>query len=124
MSGNLFLDTATVAVSLFNTMLLLWLGIVVVSNSDRRSWGIWLASAGLLCGGIFFLIHTAILARGLREATTDLDLLWHLGWLPIIAAPLAWYVVMLWYAGYLGANAQGGVRLRSIHLPGLVFVLG
>lgn len=123
MSGNLFLDTATLAVSLFNTMLLLWLGIVVVSNSDRRSWGIWLASGGLLCGGIFFLIHTAILARGLREATGDLDLLWHLGWLPIIASPLAWYVVMLWYAGFLGANARGNAALRSIHLPGLVFVL-
>ncbi|MCC7164305.1 MAG: hypothetical protein IT331_17550 [Anaerolineae bacterium] len=124
MSGNLVLDTATVAVSLFNTMLLLWLGIVVVSNSDRRSWGIWLASGGLLCGGIFFLIHTAILARGLREATTDLDLIWHVGWLAIIAAPLAWYVVMLWYAGFLGANARENRGLRSIHLPGLVFVLG
>ncbi len=120
MSNNLLLDTATLAVSLFNTMLLLWLGIVVVSNSDRRSWGIWLASSGLLCGGIFFLIHTAILARGLREATTDLDLLWHLGWLPIIASPLAWYVVMLWYAGFLGANAP---RNRNLHLLGIVFVL-
>jgi signal transduction histidine kinase len=123
MSGNLLLDTATLAVSLFNTMLLLWLGIVVVSNSDRRSWGIWLASGGLLCGGVFFLIHTAIVARGLREASTDLDLLWHLGWLPIIASPLAWYVVMLWYAGFLGAQARQNPTLRTIHLPGTAFVL-
>ncbi len=123
MSGNIFLDTATLAISLFNTMLLLWLGIVVVSNSDRRSWGIWLASGGLFCGGIFFLIHTAILAQGLRQATNDLDLLWHLGWLPIIVAPLAWYVVMLWYAGFLGAQARHNPSLRFIHLPGLAFVL-
>lgn len=124
MSGNPVLDTATLAVSLFTTMLLLWLGIVVLSNSDRRSWGIWLASGGLLCGGIFFLIHTAILARGLREASGDLDLLWHLGWLSIIASPLAWYVVMLWYAGFLGSQAQQNRMLGSLHLPGLLFVSG
>lgn len=119
MSGNLVLDTAALVVSLFNTMLLLWLGIVVVSNADRKSWGIWMASGGLLCGGIFFLVHTAILAGGLREATVDLDLLWHFGWLPIIVSPLAWYVVMLWYAGFLGAPARQTLKL---HLPGLTFV--
>ncbi len=119
MSGNVILDTAALAVSLFNTMLLLWLGIVVVSNAGRRSWGIWLASGGLLCGGIFFLIHTAILAQGLRQATGDLDLLWHLGWLPIIAAPLAWYVVMLWYAGYLGERQN---VFHLLHRVGLIFV--
>ncbi|TAH48463.1 MAG: hypothetical protein EYC68_21090 [Chloroflexota bacterium] len=116
MSGNPILDTTALAVSLFNTMLLLWLGIVVVSNADRRSWGIWLASGGLLCGGIFFLVHTAILARGLREATIDLDWLWHFGWLPIIVAPLAWYVVMLWYAGYLGERVSRNQRLHRVGL--------
>lgn len=120
MTGNLLIDGAALAVSLFNTMLLLWLGIVVVSNSDRRSWGIWMASGGLLCGGIFFLVHTAILARGLRESSYDLDLLWHFGWLPIIASPLAWYVVMLWYAGYLGAGAR---QRLGIHLPGIILMV-
>lgn len=123
MTGNFLLDTAIVAVSLFNTMLLLWLGLVVVSNSDRRSWGIWLASGGLLCGGIFFLVHSAIAAQGLRESTADLDVLWRFGWLPIIMAPLAWYVVMLWYAGFLGERARTSPALRYIHLPGLAFVL-
>jgi len=123
MSGNLLLDTAVLAVSLFNAMLLLWLGIVVVSNADRRSGGIWLASAGLLSGGIFFLIHTAIIGRGLTTATLDLDVLWHLGWLPIIAAPLAWYVVMLWYTGIYGAPSKRPITWQRIHLPGLVAVL-
>jgi signal transduction histidine kinase len=118
MSANWLLNTAVLAFSLFNTMLLLWLGLVVVSNADRRSWGIWLASGGLLCGGIFFLIHTAIVGRGLSEATADLDLLWHLGWFPIIIAPLAWYVVMLWYAGFLGSDLNKPA-VRQIHLPGL-----
>lgn len=122
MSGNLYLDTAGLAVSLFSTMLLLWLGIVVVSNSDRRSWGIWLTSGGLFCGGIFFLIHTAIVALGLRETSTGLDWLWHFAWLPIIASPLVWYVVMLWYAGYLGAQARPNMARHSIHLSGLIAV--
>ncbi|MBI4673768.1 MAG: hypothetical protein HY741_19140 [Chloroflexi bacterium] len=121
MSGNFLLDTAVLAVSLFNTMLLLWLGIVVVLGADRKRWGILLAGGGLLSGGIFFLTHTAIIARGLRAATFDLDVLWHFGWLPIIAAPLAWYFVMLWYAGILDARAAPSSPLRRIHLAGLAF---
>jgi hypothetical protein len=119
MSGNFLLDTFVLAVSLFNTMLLLWLGIVVLLGADRKSWGIWLAGGGLLSGGIFFLTHTAIIARGLRAATPELDVLWHFGWLPIIAAPLAWYVVMLWYAGFLDARAAPPPSLRRIHVAGL-----
>lgn len=123
MSGNLALDTAVLAVSLFNAMLLLWLGIVVVSNADRRRGGIWLAGAGLLSGGIFFLIHTAIIGRGLASASQDSDVLWHLGWLPIIVAPLAWYVVMLWYTGVYGAPGKRPAAWQRLYLPGLVGVL-
>lgn len=119
MSGNFLLDTLVIAVSLFNTMVLLWLGIVVLLSAERRTRGIWLAGGGLLCGGIFFLTHTAIIARGLRAATFDLDVLWHFGWLPIIAAPLAWYLVVLWYSGVLDARAARNVSLRRLHLAGL-----
>lgn len=123
MTGIWLLDTAVLAVSLFNTMLLLWLGIVVLAGSDRRSWGIWLAGGGLMCGGIFFLVHTAIVGRGLRYATADLDALWHFGWVPIIASPLAWYVVLLWYSGFLGNGAAGRRALRRVHVPGLALTL-
>lgn len=121
MSGNFFLDTAVLAISLFNTMLLLWLGIVVILGADRKRWGIWLAGGGLLSGGVFFLTHTAIIARGLRAATFDLDVLWHFAWLPIIVAPLAWYFVMLWYAGILTARPQTSLSVRHIHSAGLAF---
>ncbi len=127
MSGNWILDTAVLAVSLFNTMLLLWLGVVVLSSADRRSWGIWLTAGGLLSGGIFFLVHSAIIGRGLRDATADLDWMWHLGWVSVIASPLAWYVVMLWYAGFFApsirhsAPIQQNRALQRIHLPGLGF---
>ena len=102
-------------------MLLLWLGVVVLSSADRRSWGIWLTGGGLLCSGAFFLIHSAIIGRGLRDATADLDLMWHLGWISIIASPLAWYVVVLWYAGFLGAPVRQNLTLRRLQVPGLVF---
>lgn len=124
MTGNFLLDTAVLAVSLFNAMLLLWLGLVVALNADRQSRGIWLAGGGLLCGGIFFLIHTAIIGQGLRRVTGDLDLLWQVGWLPIIASPLAWYVVMLWYTGLLGARSSPPADpVRRLHRAGLVFTL-
>ncbi len=119
MSGNFFLDTLTLAVSLFNTMALLWLGIVVVLSADRRTWGIWLAGGGLITGGIFFLTHTAILARGLRFASPELDALWHFGWLPIIVTPLAWYLIVLWYTGILDARAAAPRSLRVIHWLGV-----
>lgn len=99
MSGIFWLDTAALAISLFITILLLWLGIVVLASADRRSPGIWLAGGGLLCGAIFFLIHSAILGRGVSDISADIDALWHFGWLFIIASPLAWCVEILWYAG-------------------------
>ena len=48
MTGSFFLDWAIMAVSLFNTILLLWLGLTVLLNAERRTWGVWLAGGGLL----------------------------------------------------------------------------
>ncbi len=99
MTGNLFLDWATLAVSLFNTILLLWLGLTVLLNAERRTWGVWLVGGGLLLGGAFFISHTAILGHGPDYLGVGVDFWWHVGWMPVILAPPAWYVAMLWYAG-------------------------
>lgn len=99
MSGSAWLDWAVLAVSLYNTILLLWLGLTVLLNAERRHWGIWLAGGGLLTGAAFFLIHSAILGLGLT-ANPTVNFWWRLGWLPVILAPYAWYVVMLWYTGF------------------------
>lgn len=122
MSGNFWLDTAALTVSLFSTILLLWLGIVVLASADRRSPGIWLAGGGLLCGGIFFLIHSAILGRGVIDLSADLDTLWHIGWLPIIVSPLAWYIVILWYAGF-GLRAKDAALDVRIQQFGLIIAV-
>src|SRR3982750_4281969 len=52
---------SVIAISLVNTILLLWLGFMVLFNAERRSWGIWLIGGGLLTGGAFFVSHTVIL---------------------------------------------------------------
>ncbi len=50
MTGIFWLDWAALAVSLHNTILLLWLGLTVLFNADRRTWGIWLAGGGETLG--------------------------------------------------------------------------
>ncbi|NIS83414.1 MAG: hypothetical protein GTO14_25190 [Anaerolineales bacterium] len=100
MTGEFPLDWAILAVSLFNSILLVWLGLSVLLNAERRRWGVWLVGCGLLTGGAFFLSHTAILGLGLEFFGKGLILWWQMGWIPVVALPFAWYVVMLWYAGF------------------------
>jgi signal transduction histidine kinase len=100
MTGLFLLDWAMMAASLFNTILLLWLGMTVLLNAERRNLGIWIAGGGMLMGAAFFVSHTIILGQQLNASNLGLDFWWHLGWIPVIVSPFAWYVVMLWYAGY------------------------
>ena len=48
MTGQLLLDWAVLAASFFNMILVLWLGLTVLLNAERRSWGLWLAVGGML----------------------------------------------------------------------------
>ncbi len=100
MTGNLSLDWATLAISIFNTILLLWLGLTVLLNAERRSTGVWVAGGGLLMSSLFFLSHTAILGSGPLQPGAGMDTWWRAGWIPVVSMPFAWYVVMLWYSGY------------------------
>jgi signal transduction histidine kinase len=100
MSGIFLLDWASLAVSLFNTMILLWLGLAIVLNAERRSMGVWFSSGMLLLGSVFFLSHSAILGIGPGWISPGLNFWWHLGWFPVICLPLAWYGVTLWYCGF------------------------
>ncbi|MCA9936008.1 MAG: hypothetical protein H6662_18710 [Ardenticatenaceae bacterium] len=100
MTGNLFLDAAAMAVSIFNTILLVWLGLTVLFNSDRRAWGIWLGGLGLLMGGAFFVSHSAILHLGLHVFGWNMLFWWAVGLVPAITLPFLWYLVVLWYAGF------------------------
>ncbi|NTU81268.1 MAG: hypothetical protein HGA45_18120, partial [Chloroflexales bacterium] len=95
-------DWALIATSLFNTVVLLWLGLTVLLNAERRAWGTWVAGGGLLFGAAFFVGHTAVVGRVLGTFTGEMELWWRLGWLVLLAAPYLWYLVMAWYSGALG----------------------
>jgi signal transduction histidine kinase len=100
MSTFPLLNWALVVVSLANTILLIWLGLTVLFNAERRTWGARIAGAGLLLGGLFFVSHSIILGYGFNQPTLGMNFWWQTGWLLVIALPIVWYLMMLWYAGY------------------------
>src|SRR5262245_10757455 len=122
MTGDPTLDWALIGVSVFNVILQLWLGLTVLLNAERRSWGVWLMGGGLLLGAAFFISHTAILGQQLFFAANldGLNFWWQIGWIPVMGAPFAWYVVILWYAGFWNST---NTRLRKRHRWWMLVVL-
>lgn len=112
MTGSLLLDWAILTLSLFNTIVLLWLSMTVLLNADRRHWGVWLMGAGLLAGAAFFVSHTAILGQELMLNADGLNFWWQVGWIPVTVAPFAWYIVSLWYSGFWNLKSS---QLRQRH---------
>jgi len=96
----LLLYCLLLTISLFDTMLLLWLGATVLLNAERRTWGIWLAAYGLLAGAAVFISHSAVLMQSATVVGPELNVWWPLGWAAIVLSPFAWYVAMLWHTGY------------------------
>ncbi|MCJ7535256.1 MAG: hypothetical protein MUO57_06965, partial [Anaerolineales bacterium] len=117
MTENWLLNWAVMAVSLFNTILLIWLGLTVLLNAERRTWGLWLAGGVILLGGTFFLIHSIILGFGLNTIGRSIDFWWRLGWIPVVTIPYVWYVVILWYSGFWD---RFGEKLKRRHYPWFV----
>lgn len=144
MTGQFFLDWAALAISLFNTSLLIWLGLTVALNAERprrqqpgraplggtpnSNWGTPLIAASLLLGGLFFVAHSALLTYDLNTVTRGLNFWWHLGWWPVIALPLAWYVLVLWYSGFWDDPATALHRRHRLGLwtgaAGLLLMVG
>ncbi len=120
MSGNLWLDGFLLAVSIFNIIVMLWLGLMIIFNAEQRSWGVWLAAGGLLAGGLFFTSHAALLGQNIAHFTTRINFWWHLGWAPVIVAPFLWYIVMLWFSGFWQSTTSA---LRKRHQPWLSVVV-
>ncbi len=99
MTGTL-LDWPMLSVSIFNALVMFWLGLAVLLNAARRTWGTWLVGSGLLGGAAFFISHSAILGIGRDFFSRGIDLWWRLGWPPLIFLPLAWYFACLWFGGF------------------------
>ncbi len=100
MSGQFWLDWLALAISLFNTVVLAWLGLTVLFNAERRRWGVFLAVGGLLAGAAFFLSHAVVVSQGASALIRNFSFWWQVGWIPLIAAPYIWYLLMLWYSGF------------------------
>ncbi|HVU10262.1 MAG TPA: hypothetical protein VHD90_03250, partial [Phototrophicaceae bacterium] len=91
---------SVIAVSLANTIILLWLGFMVLLNAERRSWGVWLIGVSLLVGGLFFVSHTVILVLNPTALNGLMNFWWYLGLGAVVTLPFAWYTAILWYAGF------------------------
>lgn len=120
MSGDTVLNWALIALSSFNTIIPVWLGLTVLLNAERRAWGIWLAGGSLLASGVFFIFHTLLLEGSLFYFRLALGPIWDFRWLPIVALPLAWYCAMLWFAGFWEKPAG---PLHRVHRPALWFTV-
>jgi len=119
MTNNFFLDWLSLAVSLFNTILLFWLGLTVLLNAERRTMGLFITGGTLLLGGAFFISHSAILGIGFFDLGEAFNFWLRLGFVPVIAIPFAWYAIMLWYAGFWDREQTG---LRKKHRVRLIVI--
>ncbi len=91
---------AMIAVSMFDMLLLLWLGAVVLLNVERRSFGVYFAGGSLLLASLFFALNTAVVAEFLPVVNSRAIFWWNAGWLLAAVMPCTWYGVVLWHAGY------------------------
>lgn len=120
------LTWALVALSLANTILLLWLGMTLWLNADRRNLGIAVTAGGFVLGSLFFMSHSALLLSDSLAITRGNTLWLAIGITPVVILPFAWYVVVLWYAGFWTWPA-GALRHRHrlwVWLTGAALVAG
>ena len=113
------LDWVARALSFFNAVALLWLGLTVLLNAETRNWGSWIISAGLAVGGLFFMGHSALVGSDLGILNPQMEFWWRAVWLLLISQPYFWYLVIAWYSGALYSR-RNQVRLALVSLLGLV----
>ena len=104
------LAQVAIALSAFNLITFLWLGLMVLLLGDRRSLITWVGGIGLLLAALFFLCHGALVGAGVPEGASPSDVWWRVSWLPAFVAPLFWAATGLHYAGLAGV-------WRSLRLP-------
>ncbi len=100
MNEQALINWLTLAISLLNMILSLWLGLTVLFNAENRGWGVVLAVSGLLASAVFFLGHSIVVGQGTLALIQRISFWWHVVWFPVVAAPYIWYLLMLWFSGF------------------------
>jgi signal transduction histidine kinase len=87
------------AVSLFDTVLLLWLGLTVLLTGDRRKEATIAGGVGLLLGSLFFMGHTLLIAHTVNFFGGGVNVVWRVMWFVLVAAPYFWGLAIFYYSG-------------------------
>ena len=119
LGGEALRAWALVAISLFNTVLLLWLGLTLWLHATVATQASSSPAAGFLLGSLFFISHSALLLSNSWEVTRSNTLWLAVAMLPLLILPYVWYVVLLNNAGYW---APGHGDLRRRHRPWLILL--
>jgi signal transduction histidine kinase len=105
----------TIALSVFNLITYLWLGLTVLLIGNRSSVVTWTGGLGLLMAALFFLCHGALVGAGLPSGDSPTDFWWRISWVPGFAAPFLWLATGLHYASLTGT-------MRGWRIPALLVV--
>lgn len=106
-----WLEWAGRALALFNTVALVWLGLTILLNAERRHVGTLLTAGGLLLGGLAAAAHAGRLgAEGPLPVAVAVDW-WRLTWLPFAGSPFLWCLVLAWYTARLRTPSEWAVLI-------------
>jgi len=107
------------AVSLFNTVLLLWLGLTVLLTGNRRKPATIAGGAGLLLGALFFMGHTLLIAHTVDFFGGGVNIVWRVMWFVAVIAPYFWGLAIFYYSG----DPTAGRWVRRILTAAMFFMV-
>lgn len=107
------------AVSLFNTVLLLWLGLTVLLTGDRRKEATIAGGVGLLLGALFFMGHTLLIAHTVDFFGGGVNIVWRVMWFVLVVAPYFWGLALFYYSG----DPAAGRWVRRILTAAMFFMV-
>lgn len=100
------LQTAVLALSIFDLTAFLWLTFTVWLNGNRRAGIVRLGVVGLGLSALFFFIHAILISSPLTPATSflSLDFWWRMIWIPALGVPYLWFAIGLHYAALINTR--------------------
>src|SRR5512139_13192 len=107
------------AVSLFNTVLLLWLGLTVLLTGDRRKEATIAGGVGLLLGSLFFMGHTLLIAHTVDFFGGGVNIVWRVMWFVLVVAPYFWGLALFYYSG----DPAAGRWVRRVLTAAMLFMV-